>query len=214
MKLQKPTATADRLVDIAESLFAEKGFYGTSIRDLADGIGIAKSSLLHHYPTKQKLYGAVLKKLANEMTLEVKGISERFADEKEQIFQLVQLLCDNSEKKPNRVNIILRELLDNPKRAEKAKKWFFVDYFKELTGMIKSGQDKGLFKPVNPEIFILQLLGAHRYLIISLPTVRQFFDESIYQQILKNHRAELETFVKERLMKEKGDHNGIYRNSV
>jgi len=202
MKPQKPTATADRLIDIAESLFAEKGFYGTSIRDLADGIGIAKSSLLHHYSTKEKLYGAVLKKLADEMTLEVKGISEQFADEKEQIFQLVQLLCDNSEKKPNRENIILRELLDNPKRAEKAKKWFFVDYFKELTGMIKSGQGKGLFKPVNPEIFILQLLGAHRYLIISLPTVRQFFDENIYRQILKNHRAELETFVRERLIKE------------
>jgi len=201
MKPQKPAATAEKLIDIAESLFAEKGFYGTSIRDLAEGIAIAKSSLLHHFATKEKLYGAVLKKLADEMTLEVKGIREKFDDEKEQILQFVQLLCDNSEKKPNRENIILRELLDNPKRAEKAKKWFFVDYFRELTGMIKSGQGKGLFKAVNPEVFILQLLGAHRYLIISLPTVKQFFDAEIYRQILKDHRGELETFVKERLIK-------------
>ena len=201
MKPHKPTATAEKLIDIAESLFAEKGFYGTSIRDLADGIAIAKSSLLHHFHTKEKLYGAVLKKLADEMTIEVKGIREQFFDEKEQIFQFVQLLCNNSEKKPNRENIILRELIDNPKRAEKAKKWFFVDYFKELTGIIKSGQNNGLFNPVSPEIFILQLLGAHRYLIISLPTVKQFFDEKIYQQILKDHRAELETFVRKRLIK-------------
>ncbi|MBC2717290.1 MAG: TetR/AcrR family transcriptional regulator [Desulfobacteraceae bacterium] len=204
MKSQKTTATAEKLIDIAESFFAEKGFYGTSIRDLADGIAIAKSSLLHHYPSKEKLYGAVLKKLAGEMTLEVKYIRKQFTDEKEQIFQFVQLLCNNSEKKPNRENIILRELIDNPKRAEKAKKWFFVDYFKELTGIIKSGQTKGLFKPINPEIFILQLLGAHRYLIISLPTVKQFFDEKIYQQILKDHRTELETFVNERLINEEG----------
>jgi len=201
MKPHKPTATAEKLIDIAESLFAEKGFYGTSIRDLADGIAIAKSSLLHHFHTKEKLYGAVLKKLADEMTIEVKGIRGQFPDEKKQIFQFVQLLCNNSEKKPNRENIILRELLDNPKRAEKAKKWFFVDYFKELTGIIKSGQNNGLFNPVSPEIFILQLLGAHRYLIISLPTVKQFFDEKIYQQILKDHRAELETFVRKRLIK-------------
>ena len=136
-------------------------------------------------------------------------------DEKDQIFQFVQLLCDNSKKNPNRESIILRELLDNPKRADKVKKWFFVDYFKELTGMIKSGQNKALFKPVNPEIFILQLLGAHRYLIISLPTVKQFFDAATYQQILKNHQPEFETFVKERLIKNnKGDRHGIYRNPV
>ena len=199
---KKHPATADKLIDAAESLFAEKGFYGTSIREVADCLSIAKSSLLHHFPQKEKLYGAVLKKLADEMTQEVREIRHQFTGEKEQIFQFVHMLCHNSEKKPNRENIILRELLDNPKRAEKAKKWFFVDYFNELTDMIKSGQNKGFFKPVNPEIFILQLLGAHRYLIISLPTVKQFFDAKIYQQILKDHRAELETFVKERLIKE------------
>ena len=134
------------------------------------------------------------------MTGEVKNIRKQFADEKEQIFAFVQLLCDNSKKNPNRESILLRELLDNPKRADKVKKWFFVDYYKELTDMIKSGQAKGFFKPMNPEVFILQLLGAHRYLIISLPTVKQFFDENIYQQILKDHRTELEAFVKERLI--------------
>ena len=201
MKPQKTPATAEKLIEIAESLFAEKGFYGTSIRDVADCLSIAKSSLLHHFPQKEKLYGAVLKKLANEMTEEVREIRHDFTDEKEQIFQFVNMLSHNSKKKPNRENIILRELLDNPKRAEKAKKWFFVDYFKELTDIVKSGQSNGVFKPVSPEIFILQLLGAHRYLIISLPTVKQFFDEKIYRQILKDHHAELETFVRERLIK-------------
>ena len=201
MKPGKPTAdTARRLIDIAESLFAEKGFYGTSIRDLAEGIGIAKSSLLHHFPTKEKLYGTVLKKLADEMTAEVRQIRYQCPDEKDQIFRFVHLLCDNSKSHPNRENIILRELIDNPKRAEKAKKWFFVDYFRELADIVRSGQAKTIFKPVNPEIFILQLLGAHRYLVISLPTVKQFFDPEIYRQILENHCSELENFVRERLI--------------
>ncbi len=204
MKTPKNHATADKLINAAELLFAEKGFYGTSIRDVADCLSIAKSSLLHHFPQKEKLYGAVLKKLADEMTEEVRQIRQQFPDEKEQIFEFVCMLCHNSAKKPNRENIILRELLDNPKRAEKAKKWFFVDYFNELTGMIKSGQSKELFKAVNPEIFILQLLGAHRYLIISLPTVKQFFDKQIYRQILNDHHTELETFVRERLIKKEG----------
>ena len=200
MKPQQPPATAERLINIAETLFAEKGFYGTSIRDLAEGIGIAKSSLLHHFPTKEKLYAAVLGKLAAEMTAEVKAIRAAAGDEEAQIFRFVQLLCDHSEKKPHRVNILMRELLDNPKRAETAKKWFFKPYFKELTTIIRSGQLKGQFKPVHPETFILQLLGAHRYLIISLPTVKQVFDPAVYRHIMENHRSELETLVKERLL--------------
>ncbi len=201
MTPKKHPATADKLIVAAESLFAEKGFYGTSIREVADCLSIAKSSLLHHFPHKEKLYGAVLKKLADKMTEEVRDIRHQYPDEKEQIFAFVRMLCNNSDKKPNRENIILRELLDNPKRAGKVKKWFFVDYFKELTDIVKSGQSNDMFKPVNPEIFILQLLGAHRYLIISLPTVKQFFDKKIYQQILKDHHTELETFVSERLIK-------------
>jgi len=201
MTPKRNPATADKLIVAAESLFAEKGFYGTSIREVADCLSIAKSSLLHHFPHKEKLYGAVLKKLADEMTEEVRDIRHQYPDEKKQIFEFVRMLCNNSDKKPNRENIILRELLDNPKRAGKVKKWFFVDYFKELTDIVKSGQSNDMFKPVNPEIFILQLLGAHRYLIISLPTVKQFFDKKIYQQILKDHHTELETFVSERLIK-------------
>ena len=62
-------------------------------------------------------------------------------------------------------------------------------------------QDNELFRALNPEIFILQLLGAHRYLIISLPTVKQFFDKQIYYQILEGHQTELKQFVYERLIK-------------
>ena len=148
MKHHKPTETAEKLINIAETMFAEKGFYGTSIKNLADGLAIAKSTLLHHFHTKEKLYGEVLKKLASEMTEEVRDIRKQFTDEKQQILAFVQLLCDNSNKKPNRESILLRELLDNPKRADKAKKWFFADYYQELTDIIRSGQAKGIFKPV------------------------------------------------------------------
>ena len=199
MKKNNTPQTADRLLDAAEKLFAEKGFYGTSIRDISQCLSIAKSSLLHHFPTKEKMYGAVLNKIAGEMTEEVRIIRQSVEDEREQLRQFIRLLWENSQKKPNRENIIIREMLDNPKRADKVKKWFFVDYLNELSSIVRSGQIKGLFKPVVPEVFIFQLLGAHRYVVISLPTVKQFFPPETYQRVYKEHTRELEEFVKERL---------------
>lgn len=195
--------TAERLVTVAEDLFAEKGFYGTSIRDIAQCLSIAKSSLLHHYPAKEKLYAAVLKKIADEMREEVKTIRESTDDEAEQLRRFIRLLWENSIKKPNRDTIIIREMLDNPKRAGKVRQWFFVDYLNEIAGIIRSGQEKGIFRPIVPELFIFQLLGAHRYLVISLPTIRHFYPGETYRQIMAEHTRELEKFVAERLINKK-----------
>ena len=70
----------------------------------------------------------------------------------------------------------------------------------EIAGIIRSGQAKGIFRPVVPELFIFQLLGAHRYLVISLPTVRHFYPDETYRQIMAEHTRELENFVAERLI--------------
>jgi AcrR family transcriptional regulator len=53
-------STADRILDAAEDCFARKGFDGTTLRDVADIVGIRIPSLYNHFDGKQALYGAVL----------------------------------------------------------------------------------------------------------------------------------------------------------
>jgi TetR/AcrR family transcriptional regulator len=50
----------DRILDAAEALFAERGFAGTSVRDLAARVGVTPGSLYNHFPGKEALYEAVL----------------------------------------------------------------------------------------------------------------------------------------------------------
>ena len=51
--------TRERLLDQAEPLFAERGFYGVSIAAIASELGLTKQALLHHFGSKEKLYGEV-----------------------------------------------------------------------------------------------------------------------------------------------------------
>jgi len=47
--------TKQKILNYAASLFAEKGFAETSIRELAEAVGLNSASLYHHFPTKNSI---------------------------------------------------------------------------------------------------------------------------------------------------------------
>ena len=57
-----PPVTRDRILDVAEALFAERGLAGTSMRDIAGAAGLTAASLYNHFAGKDALYGAVLQR--------------------------------------------------------------------------------------------------------------------------------------------------------
>jgi AcrR family transcriptional regulator len=57
---RKGEQTAERILDAAEVLFAERGYAGTSLRDVATQVELRIPSLYNHFPSKDALYGAVL----------------------------------------------------------------------------------------------------------------------------------------------------------
>ena len=54
--------TAERIMDVAHQLLAERGFSAFSYADIAETIQIRKASIHHHFPTKTSLVVAVLKR--------------------------------------------------------------------------------------------------------------------------------------------------------
>ncbi len=61
----------------AARLFAEKGYHGTSIGDLADAMGVQKASLYHHIASKADLLWDVARDGAAAFHAELDGIDER-----------------------------------------------------------------------------------------------------------------------------------------
>ena len=48
------------ILDAATDLFAEKGFAGVSVQEIADAAGTHKTTVLYHFETKESLHEAVL----------------------------------------------------------------------------------------------------------------------------------------------------------
>lgn len=58
-KTPRPGRVEDRpgqLLDIAMRLFAQRGYDGTSLRDIAEEAQITKAALYYHFPNKEALY--------------------------------------------------------------------------------------------------------------------------------------------------------------
>jgi AcrR family transcriptional regulator len=62
MPPEAPPVTRDRILDVAEALFAQRGFSGTSMREIASEAGLTAASLYNHFRGKDDLYLAVLQR--------------------------------------------------------------------------------------------------------------------------------------------------------
>ena len=55
--------TGEKILDAALASFAENGYQGTNLRDLAAGMGLSKSALYRHYAGKEAIWNAVLDRM-------------------------------------------------------------------------------------------------------------------------------------------------------
>ena len=51
--------TRQRIIEAAAQLFVRKGFYGTSIADLAQATGLTKGALYHHFENKDAIFDSI-----------------------------------------------------------------------------------------------------------------------------------------------------------
>src|SRR3984957_17625736 len=57
----------EEILDEATQLFAERGYEGASMADLAERVGLRKESLFYHFASKGVLYTAVLGRLVEDV---------------------------------------------------------------------------------------------------------------------------------------------------
>lgn len=56
---RRRTNTRERIQEVALALFAEQGYENTSLREIAESLGVTKAALYYHFKTKEEILGSV-----------------------------------------------------------------------------------------------------------------------------------------------------------
>ena len=172
--------TRAALLQAATRQFADRGFYGTSIAAIADELGLTKQALIHHFGSKEKLYGEVFQQIADQLLANVLEATSDESDPKRQLEGLLSTLYDSRTTHPEQTRLITRELLDNRPRAERAGTWYLKSFLNALVVLVRRVPQWDSASEAEALAAVYQLLGAINYYSISEPTLTRMFGKQAY----------------------------------
>ncbi|MET0387363.1 MAG: helix-turn-helix domain-containing protein [Polyangiales bacterium] len=143
----------------ASKLFATHGYEGVSLQAIADSVGVAKQTLLYHYPSKDLLRRAVIDQVLEHWRRTLPAVLQAVTSGRHRFTALTEELVRFFDSDRDRARLLARELLDNPsgtKRllVESLRPWILL-----VSEYIREGQNIGLIRGnVDPESYVLHVV--------------------------------------------------------
>ena len=187
-----------QILDVAERLFAARGVHGTSVRDVAGELAIPTASLLHHFPRKERLYGAVLQRIAEQLAEVLERGTEGAGDHATKLRRLTRRFWRWSQARPDHCVLLLRDMLDRGASLEEHRRLPLQPVIERFEAFLREGQAAGAFRPVDPVMFVVHLAGSVSYFSVALPVLSRVVGRAP-PTLVRNYRKDLEDLV-ERLV--------------
>lgn len=151
------------IVKTAVRLFAEKGFRGTTTRELAQACGVSEPVLYQHFATKRELYSAIIGSICRVEQKDKDTALEtaRQAEDDEAFFtRLAELLLDWYEHEPEVIRLLLYSALEGHELSDLFYEKQIVVYYQMLTDYLAKRMEKGVFRKMDPYLAARAFTGT------------------------------------------------------
>jgi len=164
-----PPSSRDKILDVAEGLFARRGFAGVGLREVADTAGLGKSSLFHHFRSKSQLYFEVLLRTLTRIQDRVGPVVESCEGSVAKLDRWIDSVVDALAEDPPSARLLLRGLFEDDDVPEEtvpeaeACDAVLADILQGIGGLLRDGVEQGVFRPVSVPHTVQTLIGATVY---------------------------------------------------
>lgn len=142
----------------ATRLFAEQGYDGTSVQQIADAVGIRKPSVLYHFKSKDELRDEVLSEMLAHWNTVLPGLLLK-ASADERFDATMEALTEFFIVDPERARLFLRETLDRPKQMQSMLGAFVQPWVELLGDQLERAKTQCLVRrDVDPQAYAVEVI--------------------------------------------------------
>lgn len=154
-------STRSKILETAESLFARFGFAGVGMRAVADSIGVSKSALFHHFPTKRALWAAVLESSMLDFEARILAAADRGQSALDALRLSIEAVIDALAENPSRAPLLLRSLfeVEDEEPADAAAQAVLHRVLAKVAAGLEAGIAGGEICPVSVPHTLQTLIG-------------------------------------------------------
>lgn len=150
------------ILAVAKVLFADKGYHGVSVDEIAKRLGVSPAVLYQHFPSKEALYESVLTGISEKRESYTEAALAEPSDFKSVLQRMTRVFVESVSRDPDYLRMELMSALEEAPAAQHffENRWrSFADYI-EFT--LKELAAEGRADPADPRTASLMFQGMIR----------------------------------------------------
>jgi AcrR family transcriptional regulator len=150
----------DRILEAAARLFSERGYHGTSMRDIGEAAGIRAASLYAHIQAKEDLLSAIVEEAARRFTARLEEALAAGGDPERRLRLAIHAHVEVVAADREAARVFLHEwhVLKGERRARALE--LRDAYERRWDEIVREGIDRGTFRPQDPTLARIAVLSA------------------------------------------------------
>lgn len=153
----------EQILQIAMRLFSEKGFRGTTTKEIANAAGVSEAIIFRHFANKDELYSAILDHKACDRRFQnpFEELAEKIAakDDFGVFYTMTLNALEHHAEDTDFLRLMLHSALEEHELARTFIEGFITEVYEFLGEYIRQRQQDGAFREVNPRIVVRALIG-------------------------------------------------------
>ena len=144
----------------AALLFAERGYNGVSMRDLAEACKITQAAFYYHFRNKEAILAEILQTYREETGAAIDAIRAQDISATEQLNRIVQMLFAQPPDQRAVIRLSMQEINNlSPKMRDQFARQYHERFTGQIEGVLQFGIDRHEFRPVPVATYTWILLG-------------------------------------------------------
>ena len=152
-----------QLYDAAARLFASQGYHATSLRELAEALGLNKSSLYHYFDSKQELLYQLLDDYISEALAGIQSLCAGPRDPEEKLADFMRYYTRFYARDLDRLALLVNEVDNLEPRYRKVLEKKERRYLAALTDIFAQLREQGRLKDVPSTVAAFAFFGMVHY---------------------------------------------------